>query len=155
LAAGETKMNDPLPLFDAILGRRLAALHVRRLERRAGAVQRQAIEAVLDREIDRLPEPYKTVVIYRYLQGRSVRETSAYLGWSRRKVCTRLLRGRRLLLRRLSRLGPSVAVVRRYLNDEAQASRSAGLVHTAMRAVSRLMGWLPGPRGRDGTGGAP
>lgn len=122
--------------------------------------------ALLDAEIDGLPPESKAALIACYLEDRGPREAAAMLGWSRRRVCTRLLLGRRLLLHRLGKKGVelSASSLRQLLREEAKSEgmsariqsqavlratsgaarlawsrRLTDLVHTALRMVDRWM----------------
>lgn len=105
------------------LARRAVERHVRRS--RAAQARRSPVawQTVLDAEIDRLPGESKAAVVTCYLEDRSPREAAAMLGWSRRKVCTRLLLGRQLLLRRLEQQGLALSArsLRRVLRAEARS----------------------------------
>jgi len=96
--------------------------------------------ALLDEEIDRLPPEFKAALIACYLEDRGPREAAAMLGWSPRKVCTRLLLGRRLLLHRLGQKGMelSASTLRQLLRAEAKSGEmSAGIQSQAvLRATS-------------------
>ena len=96
-----------------------------------------ALRAVLDQEIDRLPAKHKTAVILRYLEGRTIDETAALLGWDRRRVCTQLRLGRRTLLQRLRQQGLTLPgpTFRRLMRAEAKT----GVLSTAKcHNVARL-----------------
>ena len=68
--------------------------------------QRQ-IQTVVEREIDELPDPFRTVLIARVIEEMSVEETAELLGLKAETVKTRLHRARRLLRQALERqIGP-------------------------------------------------
>jgi hypothetical protein len=120
-------MTQSSTLYES-LARRARQRHVRKL--RFWAVQAgrapAAWQTVLDAEIERLPEESRTAVVTCYLEDRPPREAAALLGWSRRKVCTQLLLGRRRLLRRLEQQGLALSArsLRRVLREDA---RSGGM----------------------------
>jgi RNA polymerase sigma factor (sigma-70 family) len=68
------------------------------------------LRAVIDDEIERLPEPYRTLVVLCYLEGKSYREAADRLDCSRGTVSTRLTKARTLLRRRLQRRGFAMSV---------------------------------------------
>ena len=68
--------------------------------------QRQ-IQTVVERAIDELPDPFRTVLITRVIEEMSVEETAELLGLKAETVKTRLHRARRLLRQALERqIGP-------------------------------------------------
>jgi RNA polymerase sigma factor (sigma-70 family) len=67
--------------------------------------------AVVDFELDRLPNRYRAAIVLCYLEGRSYEAAAAELGLSHAGLKTRLERGRSLLRERLLRRGLKTAVV--------------------------------------------
>jgi RNA polymerase sigma-70 factor (ECF subfamily) len=63
----------------------------------AAAAARAQIRRLLEREIDRLPEPFRLVFVLREIEQCSVEDTAASLGVPAATVKTRLHRARRLL----------------------------------------------------------
>ena len=131
-------MMSNQPNLHGELARRAAMRHLRRCADDGAAPKAlAALRTVLDREIDRLPAKHKTAVILRYLEGRTIGETAARLGWGRRRVCTRLRLGRRTLLRRLRQQGLTLPeqTFRRLMKLEA---KTGVLSQTKCQEVARL-----------------
>jgi len=92
--------------------RRMAARR-RRLEEAAGRVPRPVgsdsdLCAAIDREVNRLPERYRSPVVLCDLEGMTRAEAARHLGWAEGTVASRLSRARQLLGRRLIRAGLGV-----------------------------------------------
>jgi RNA polymerase sigma-70 factor, ECF subfamily len=74
------------------------------------ASARRELAVLLEREIDALPELYRTVVVLRDVEGMSTAEAAEALGANEDAVKTRLHRGRALLQERLTtRAGEGIA----------------------------------------------
>jgi RNA polymerase sigma factor (sigma-70 family) len=65
--------------------------------------------AHLDRELNGLPEKYRTAVVLCELQGRTLRDVAQQLRVAEGTVASRLARGRAMLAQRMSRPGPAVS----------------------------------------------
>lgn len=133
------------------LARRALERHVRGLEMATAHGHRSPLawQALLSAEIDRLPGESKAAVVTCYLENRSPREAAEMLGWSRRKVCTRLLLGRRRLLRRLERQGLALSArtLRRVLRAEARCGEPSDSAQLQAVLQAALQLSLPAPDG--------
>ncbi|QEL15381.1 sigma-70 family RNA polymerase sigma factor [Limnoglobus roseus] len=115
--AGRVSVRESLANYLYVVARRVAVKAARR--RQAAPVVPAAGEAaeqpdvagrfelscVLDEELGRLPEKYRSPLIACYLEDRTQDETAAWLGWSLSTVRRRLDAGRELLRHRLTARG--------------------------------------------------
>ena len=100
---GRHRWDDSVSVDNVIdLEPRLAA-QVDPVERPDDAAWRAEMRRLLEREIDRLPLPFRTVFVLRALEERSVEEAAACLGIPPATVRTRFFRARGLLREALER----------------------------------------------------
>src|SRR5262249_14993850 len=65
--------------------------------------------AVLDAELQRLPERYRSPLVLCYLEGQTGDQAAGQLGWSLRTLKRRLAGGKKLLRARLARRGVTLS----------------------------------------------
>ena len=66
--------------------------------------------ALLDQEIDRLPEKYRLPIVLCDLEGKTRKQAALQMGWPEGTVATRLQHGRALVQKRLARHGLTLAL---------------------------------------------
>jgi RNA polymerase sigma factor (sigma-70 family) len=106
----------------------------------AAEVSWREVQAVLDEELERLPERFRAPLILCYLDGRTRDEAAGQLGLSVACLHGRLERGRKALCERLARRGVtlSAALVAAGLGESAQAGLSPTVILDTARAAMLL-----------------
>ena len=104
----------------------------------AAAAAVRELSAILDEEIGRLPERFRSPIVLCHVEGRTQEEAARRLGCSPRTLQRRLERGRALLRARLSRRGvalSAVLIAPALWGAPAEGAVSARLASAAVQAA--------------------
>jgi RNA polymerase sigma factor (sigma-70 family) len=104
---------------------------------------RSDVLAALDRELSRLPDKYRQVVVLCELEGRTRKEVARQLGLPEGTLSWRLAAARKMLARRLARYGPEVAGAT--LAAVLAAGAAAGVPPLVGATVRAAAGVSPAP----------
>lgn len=93
---------------------------------------------LLDRELSRLPDKYRTAIVLCDLEGKSYKETARQLACPEGTLAARLTRGRAMLAKRLARQGQVVTggALGTVLSQSASAGVPASVVSSTIQAAS-------------------
>jgi RNA polymerase sigma factor (sigma-70 family) len=100
------------------------------------------VQAILDDEIQRLPDAYREPLVRCCLEHRSCAEVAAHLGLREPAVRARLSRGRKLLERRLAKRGVSLTVLTAALavsGSRATAAVTPALLNATAAAAAQAV----------------
>jgi hypothetical protein len=103
------------------------------------AATSREVHAVLDEELNRLPEKYRAPLVLCYLEGKTTEETAQQLGCPKGTILWRLAQGRERLRERLTRRGVTISAVALgalLSQGAANAALSTGLTAAAVKAAS-------------------
>jgi RNA polymerase sigma factor (sigma-70 family) len=103
----------------------------------ASSLDGEGLRAIVDDELQRLPEKYRLPLLLCYLQSQTRDEAARQLGWSEIEVKGRLQRGRDLLRDRLLRRGvaTTAALLPATLSQGAIAAIPTALLTTTVQAA--------------------
>jgi hypothetical protein len=111
-------------------------------------VSREEIRPLIQEEVGRLPEKYRTPVVLSYFEGKSNEEVADLLKWPVGTVKGRLSRAREMLRSRLKRRGLalSTAFLLFALESESSAATEVdGLLFEETQRTSRAYRSIPSP----------
>lgn len=111
--------------------------------------ERQELRALLEAELERMPEKYRSPLVLCYFEGKTHEEAARQLGWPRGSMAKRLERGQELLRARIARHGLAItaAALATLLAEDATAA-----VPSALAAATQTAAASDGSAGCSTTG---
>jgi hypothetical protein len=101
------------------------------------------LQPVLDQELNGLPENYRLPILLCDLEGKTIKEATEQLGWPQGTFASRLVRGRKLLARRLTSRGITLsggALALVVCRHAASAAMPASLMSSTVKAAALAAG---------------
>jgi RNA polymerase sigma factor (sigma-70 family) len=99
------------------------------------------LRPILDRELGRLAEKYRAPIVLCDLERKTQKEAARQLGWPQGTLSVRLMRGRKMLAKRLTRCGVSLSagsLALLFSENTAPASVPISLLASTLKATALL-----------------
>jgi RNA polymerase sigma factor (sigma-70 family) len=103
------------------------------------------MDSAIDEELNRLPERYRLPILLCELQGKTHKDAASTLGWPEGTLSVRLMRGKQMLSKRLTRRGLAPAALLALASTEATAGVSRTRLHSAFDAAKNGFASPNGP----------
>jgi RNA polymerase sigma factor (sigma-70 family) len=97
------------------------------------------LHAILDEELQRLPEKYRTPLVLCYLEGMTNEQAARQLGWPAGSISYRLSQARDLLRKRMNGRGlalPAAGLIALLTEETVSAAVPTTLIHATVRAAA-------------------